>query len=127
MRSGLTWWLAMSFSSSMARCSMLSMGETLLFLMARLVQLLVGSESQEFLEIVVGDDRVEQPRRVVVPALDPGRLAHPAPQGGQLLAQHGAEEIERDLPPVLEDPLRVADPLPHLGAGDLGGGSVLHQ
>src|SRR6266508_4636990 len=75
------------------------------------VQIFVGRQCQELLELLVESDSVEEGVRLV-----------PAALAGQLL-----ELRVLDLPHVLALGLAVADPLPDLGAGDLRGRRVLHQ
>src|SRR5574343_558528 len=45
----------------------------------------------------------------------------------QFLGDHRADHLLGDLAAVVEDALRRNDPLPHLRAGDFGGGGVFHQ
>src|SRR5256885_3279331 len=82
------------------------------------VEALVRRGGEEFREVLGEDEAVE----------DLGRFAEPAAASElpELLVADLPVEVGRRRAPVVEPGL-VLGPLPELGAGDLGGGRVLHQ
>ena len=89
--------------------------------------MLVGRQRQELDKRIAGDQFIEQCGCC-------GKLATLIAFGTnsgldfiQFLVDHLAHQFKRDRAAIIEDAFGVANPLPDLGARNLGGGGVFHQ
>src|SRR5690606_2372760 len=97
------------------------------FVLYRSGKFRVRAQREELLQFVVADDTVEHLGGFFELAAAETLFANFLTDFFKFLGEHLVEEIEGDLATVLEDALWIANPLPNLCAGDLGGGGVLHE